>query len=361
MSQNGRPELKPKEMLPDRLREEVDRIYPSNARPAFPWEASRAGEDYGQPDDPDWRGIDWHRYRARCRVAGREMSYVDIGSGEPAVVFIHGLGGNWQNWLENIPRVAQHRRVIAMDLPGHGESEMPADKISISGYGMWVDELLERIDVDQAILVGNSMGGFIATEMAISHPRRVCALVIAAAAGISQTNVRRHPLMTILRSGTAIASWVGANSHKVAARPRARHLSTAFVFRHPSRLPPDLMAEVMRGAGKPAFMKALDACLSYDFRDRLEDVRCSTLIVWGAEDVIVPKEDADEFNRHIPHAKKVVFDETGHCPQMERPREFNHCLLEFLEQEARGAEPPAAAQGEDGREPAAAEEPAPST
>jgi pimeloyl-ACP methyl ester carboxylesterase len=327
-SRNGR--------LPRRLRAEIARHYPSQARPAFPWEATRAGEDYGRPATPDWRDIDWQDYLRECEVAGRRMRYVELGSGDPPVVFVHGLGGNWQNWLENLPAAARHRRTIAMDLPGFGESEMPDGEISISNYADWVAELLDAVGGERAVVVGNSMGGFVVCELAIAHPKRVSGLVLCASAGISATNVRRHPLMTFVRAGTAIASWVSANSHLVAARPRSRHLATAMVFRHPSRLPADLTAEVMKGAGKPAFMQGLEACLSYDFRDRLNEIECPTLIVWGAEDVIVPSQDADEFNRHIPHARKVVFDETGHCPMLERPREFNRCLVEFLGDEPAG-------------------------
>ena len=118
------------------------RFYPSMSRPAFPWDARRAGPSYGETATPDWRQVDWPAHRHRVKVAGREIAYVDVGEGtETPVVFIHGLGGNWQSFLENIPRVALERRAVAMDLPGFGESEMPADKISISSYARWIDEL----------------------------------------------------------------------------------------------------------------------------------------------------------------------------------------------------------------------------
>ena len=150
------PAERPRAKLPQTARRAVAGVYPSNARPALPREAKRAAPDYGVPGDPDWRSVDWPAHTHRVEVAGREINYVDIGDGVPEpVVFVHGLGGNWQNWLENIPCAAQDRRVIAMDLPGFGHSEMPAEDISISHYARLLDELVERLGVEHAAIVGN--------------------------------------------------------------------------------------------------------------------------------------------------------------------------------------------------------------
>ena len=309
-------------------------LYPFKARPAFPWEATEAPPDYGRGASPDWREIDWRRHLRSARVAGREMTYVDIGGGEgPPVVFVHGLGGNWQNWLENLPRAAQERRAIAMDLPGFGTSEMPADKISITAYARWVEELCSRIGVERAVVVGNSMGGFIGAEMAISSPALVDRLVLAAAAGISITTARRAPVMTFARVITAFAAYTAAQGRQVIARPRLRHLILGAVMRHPSRVAPDLLVEITRGAGAPGFRSGLDALLSYDFADRLPEIRCPTLVIWGAQDVLVPVQDAAEFERLIPDSRKVVFDDTGHTPMLERPIEFNEHLMAFIAEE----------------------------
>ena len=109
-------------------------------------------------------------------------------------MFVHGLGGQWQNWLENIPRLAQDRRVVAMDLPGFGLTPEPEDdeKITIPRYGRWVNELGDRLELGQVELVGNSMGGYIAAEVAIQFPERVAQLVLVSAAGISSAESLRR-------------------------------------------------------------------------------------------------------------------------------------------------------------------------
>ncbi len=320
-------------------------------RPAFPWEARNAPEGYGASADPDWRQVEWRDHLHRIEVAGREMVYVDIGEGEdPPVLFIHGLGGNWQSWLENIPWVAQNRRAVAMDLPGFGGSEMPADRISISAYGRWLDELCGDLGIERAAVVGNSMGGFIGAELAMFRAERVDRLVLIGPVGISSTNIQRRPLVTGARLATGLAAYAAGQSRAIVARPRLRHLAFSLVLRHPTLLRPDLLHEIMAGTGAPGFVPALDALLYYDFTDRLPEVKCPTLLVWGAKDTLVPVEDADEFERLIPDARTVVFDDTGHMPMAERPVEFNELLRRFLAEQDEEEEEGEGSEGKEGEE-----------
>jgi pimeloyl-ACP methyl ester carboxylesterase len=114
-------------------------------------------------------------------------------------------------------------------------------------------------------------------------------------------------------------------------RPRLRHLVFSMLFRHPSRIPPDIIFEISAGAGREAFMPALRAIIEYDFRERLPEIRCPTLIVWGAKDAIIPRRDAYEYERQIPGTQPVLMmEDTGHVPMVERPRTFNRAVLDFL-------------------------------
>jgi pimeloyl-ACP methyl ester carboxylesterase len=305
----------------------------SPARPTAPWHAHRADDDYGRTAEPDWRQVDWLAHLHQTEIAGRRVNYVDIGEGDgPPVVFVHGLGGQWQNWLENIPRLAQERRVIALDLPGFGLSEMPPDKITITNYGQCVNALLEQLELETVAVVGNSMGGFIASEVAIQFPQRVERLVLVSAAGISSASVARTPALTAGRIAAAVTAYTAARHRAIARRPVTRHFALAFVARHPSRLKADLVWEgLIKGTGTPGFDNALRACLEYDFRDRLPEIGCPTLIVWGQNDSIIPSQDAAEFERLIPNSRKLVMEDTGHISMVERPETFNRELLEFLE------------------------------
>src|SRR4051812_22051488 len=107
----------------------MTRLIRPAARPAAPWTARRAGDDYGAPAEPSWREIDWAPHVHQVQIDGWSVNYCDYGSsrdGSRPIVLVHGLAACWQCWLEQIPRLAaEGRRVIALDLPGFGASEMP--------------------------------------------------------------------------------------------------------------------------------------------------------------------------------------------------------------------------------------------
>ncbi len=256
------------------------------------------------------------------------------------MVFVHGLSGCWQNWLEQLPAFADPERrcphrVVALDLPGFGHSPMPSEQITISLYARVVDGVLGALGIDAAAVVGNSMGGFVAAELAISFPQRVERLMLAAAAGISSyanaSALRRAELIRRLHPLLAVQmGWLAAHADTVTRWPRLRELTLNGVARYPGRLPSALAAEQLRGAGKPGFVDALDACLNYDFRHRLPEIVCPTLIVWGDRDRVIPVRDADVLMELIPDSRKEIFKDTGHVPMLERPARFNALLERFL-------------------------------
>jgi len=274
--------------------------------------------------------IDWRLHARWLEVDGRWANVVALGEGPP-IVFVHGLSGCWQNWLEQLPLFAERHRAIAVDLPGFGGSELPAREISIAGYAAFLDRLCDLLGVDEPVtLVGNSLGGFVAAELALAAPARVERLVLVAAAGVSSDRVRREPLLTFARGLGIATAWAASRHEPLARRPRLRRLALGFVARHPQRLSAPLAFELMQGSGKPGFVPALAACLGYPLRDRLERIACPTLIVWGEDDRVIGVGDAARFERLIPDARTVVLPDTGHVPMIERPLIFNGLLEGFL-------------------------------
>ena len=299
---------------------------------------------YGPAGRSPWLDVDWRRHQRWVQVGGRPVNVIELGGSPGAqtarrqpVVFVHGLGGSWQNWLEQLPVTAERRRVLALDLPGFGHSPMPAQQITISGYARLLDGLLGELGIEAAAVVGNSMGGFIGAELAIAFPRRVERLVLVSAAGISTRagTGRQRAFSALRRLETALAgtsAWVASKSDAAARRARIREALMNVVVAHPGRLPAPLAAEQIRGAGTPGFMPALQAVLDYDVRDRLSQIACPTLIVWGRSDRLIAVRDADVFAELIPNSRKVVFADTGHMAMLERPAAFNALLEDFLAQ-----------------------------
>jgi pimeloyl-ACP methyl ester carboxylesterase len=310
------------------------RLIASGARPGSPFKARHAGDDYGAIAQPDWREVDWRQHLRQLDIDGTSVNFVDYGEGSSdlhPVVFIHGLGGCWQNWLENVPRMAaEGRRVIAIDLPGFGYSEMPREGISISGYGACVNALCDELDLGEVVLVGNSMGGFTAAETAIQFPERVARIVLNSAAGLTTSDLAHAPLLAGARIVAAIGARTAAMSEQLVVRKRLRWPVYYTFIRYPHRIPTDLLYEITRGSGRPGFHPALRAIFEYDYRDRLPEIRCPTLVVWGADDMLVPRHDADEYVRLIPESRKVVLEDTGHSAMIERPPTFNDLVVDWL-------------------------------
>src|SRR3954452_15443059 len=154
--------------------------------------------DYGRRGRAEWLDFPWERHQRRMRIDDREVRYVDAGEG-PALIFLHGLGASWQSWLENIPEFARDHRVVAMDLPGFGCSDLPEHDITIEYYADWAFRLLDALGIDRGALVGHSMGGFIAADMAIRQPERVQRLALVSAAVFWQEYRRAQPLVQLAR------------------------------------------------------------------------------------------------------------------------------------------------------------------
>ncbi len=307
----------------------MHRLVATQAQNAF----LRPGADatYADGDDASWQSVDWPAMTRRLQVLGTEINLIDTGGSGPVIVWVHGLGGCWQNWLLNLPAFMRDHRCLALDLPGFGESPLPADPLSIEYYGRIVDGLCDTLGIERATVVGSSMGGFIGAEVAIKFGTRVDRLVLVSAAGLSIEYQRREPLLTLARVASLGTSRVAAYHRLVVRRPRLRRAAMQTVIRYPERLSPALAFEQLRGTGKPGFVGALDALLSYSFRDRLSELEMPVLVVWGANDMLVPPSDADRFVELIgPNARKVIFEDCGHGPMIERPTRFNNVLSEFL-------------------------------
>jgi len=289
-----------------------------------------SGADYGNPDPtPAWMEVDWEAHQRSVELPGATVNYVEIGEGDP-ILFIHGISGGWQNWLENLPHFGQTHRAIALDLPGFGSSPMPEWDVDMPHYGRMIHDFCERLGLQRTVLVGNSMGGFIAVEAATSEPQRYSRLVLVAAAGIMNT---WNPE---LRATVTAAAWsrfggaVADRGHAIVAHPRSRQLALAPFFRYPNQLRPELLVEQMAGGRCPGFGDALQSLISQDIRERLPSIEMPTLIVWGLQDRVIPVAAGISYHRRIPHSRLEIFERTGHLPQLERPARFNALLDEFL-------------------------------
>jgi pimeloyl-ACP methyl ester carboxylesterase len=293
---------------------------------------SQGPDPYGNPEpEPRWLQIDWREHLRSVDVRGARINYAELGSGSNVVLFVHGLSGSWQNWLEQLPHFAERNRVLALDLPGFGDSPMPEWDITIEAYGDLLDDFCDATGIDTCALVGNSMGGFIAAEGVAREQERFDRLVLVSAAGVSHAQMRSEPAERLGRVAAAAAPMSIKWQERALLRPGLRRLAFQQVVHWPLRLRRELLWEqFVHGAAKPGFLPALTNLVGYDLLDRLAEVELETLIVWGREDRIVPAEDAAGYAERLRNSRTAIYGETGHVPQLERPVRFNREVEEFL-------------------------------
>ncbi len=280
---------------------------------------------------PAWQEIDWREHQRWVTVRGGPVNVVELGAGPP-VLFIHGLGGSWQNWLEQLPVFAAHHRVVAFDLPGFGYSPLPTVQVSIQGYVNAAREVLDALDIDTVALVGNSMGGLISCELTLLERARVARLGLISPAGVAVRN--RQQRISLLRSlyptVALTGRWIATNAEPAARRPQLRNRLLAFVASQPDTIPAPFAAEQLRGMGKPALWPAMEGVIMHSVDERLGGISCPTVLIWGQDDPVLPVRHAEVFAAGIPHARKVIYPDTGHCAMFERADEVNVLLAELL-------------------------------
>jgi pimeloyl-ACP methyl ester carboxylesterase len=264
-------------------------------------------------------------------VKGCRMRYFIGGRGRGSpLVLVHGLGGCAANWVDVAPQLARKRRVLVPELPGHGRSEPLAAVPNLAVFADRLGLVAEHEAMLPAAFVGHSLGAVVALRLALRRPEAVSALVLAAAAGISSTTRRAKwglRILGIVGPRRFVAPWADA----VAESPFLRYLvfgrwgasdplilSTAAVdgFLEGTRLTTDSVS-------------AARAVVVDDVREELGELRCPTLVLWGARDNQLPVADAFEFARRLDAPLRVIGD-CGHLLIGERPDLCASAIEEFV-------------------------------
>jgi len=251
--------------------------------------------------------------------ASRLRYFVGGPADAEPVVLVHGLGGCAANWVNVAPLLAETRRVLVPELPGHGLSTPLPAVPNLAVFAERVGLVAEREQALPAAFVGHSLGAVVALRLALQRPDDVSALVLAAAAGISSTSRRvRYGLriLGIIGPRRFVAPWADS----VAGSPFLRYA----VFGHwgaadPLIMSPEAVDGFLEGTRLTSdSVSAARAVVSDDVRPELDELRCPTLVLWGARDTQLPLVDAFEFARRLDAPLRVIAD-CGHLLIGERP------------------------------------------
>jgi len=251
------------------------------------------------------------------------------------LLLLHGTSASLHTWDGWAADLARDHRVIRVDMPGFGLTGPAADgDYTMQAYVRFVVAVLDALEVPQAIVAGNSLGGAVAWETAVAHPGRVAKLVLVDAGGYP-------PASTSVPIGFRIARIPALAPVMQRVLPRSMiESSVRNVYGDPSKVTPELVDryyELTRRAGNRA-------ALGERFRqsprvDRTEAIRSitqPTLVLWGSEDRLILPENAERFGRDVAHSEVVVFEGLGHVPQEEAPAPTVAAVRRFLEAPAGG-------------------------
>jgi len=265
---------------------------------------------------------------------GQINTYCEVhGRGEP-LLLITSMGSDVNAWRLQTPVFSQKYRVVTFDNRGSGRSDAPDVPYSIAMMADDTAGLMDALGIEKAHVLGKSMGGYIAQEVAIRHPGRVRSLILAS------TSAGPHVAETPLLRGWAETAMKGLSKRRL-FQVMLPFIFSDYTFEDPEMV--DMAIEIIGGRAIPrngdaespqssALRRQFIACVEHFARGRLNAVTAPTLVVAGRDEFFIPLELCRELAASIPNARLAILESGGHALNEDIPEEFNRTVLQFLEQ-----------------------------
>jgi pimeloyl-ACP methyl ester carboxylesterase len=276
--------------------------------------------------------------RSRVHTAmlnGHEFWYLDSGDG-PAILFIHGLTGSHRNWAHLVGKLDADHRVLAPDLFGHGASEKLMGDYSLGAHAATLRDLLDRLDIEQVILVGHSFGGGIAMQFCYLFPERVERLVLVSSGGLGRSVSPLLRAATVPGAGLVLpliaSGWVRrrveAAGRVLTSRGWRARSDTTEIWRG--------FTSLADADSRRAFLATTRGVIdpggqTVSAHDHLPmGIGVPTLVVWGTRDRMIPAWHATTAHQVIADSRVVLFEGAGHFPHLDQPERFAQLLSDFI-------------------------------
>lgn len=262
------------------------------------------------------------------RVGERRVAYEEVSPREPegTVLLLCGIGAKRQGWYRQLPVLGQRFRCLALDYRDVGDSDPASGPYAIRDVADDALALCDRLGIERASLVGISMGGFVALEMALARPALVdrLVLVVTSAGGATHVSTSPEVMRALMPGDETVESGEGAR------RVCSLVAGPGFADRHPEAI--DEFVEIARHRPMhvDAYLRQLAACRGHDVTARLHEIDVPTLVVHGDADPLVPLDNGRYLAEHIAGARLLIYEGVGHIPEVEVDERFNADLVAFL-------------------------------
>ena len=255
-------------------------------------------------------------------VGGLRVRYADRGFGDSVVLLLHGFGGDLDNWMFNLDSLAEKHRLLALDLPGHGQSVKTNVDPSLSGMATFVRKFLDVLSVSSVHVIGHSMGGAIAMQLASDSPETVKSLGLICSAGlgpdINSDYLRGFVEAQSQQELKLVLEQLFADESLV----NLQLVNNLLNYKRMDGVEASLnaLSETLISAGEQTFLT-----------DNIVASGIPVLVIWGKQDRIIPVSHAQNYSAAGGFCVEVeIFDSAGHMVHMEKAYEVNRSLLNFL-------------------------------
>ena len=246
--------------------------------------------------------------------------YYEVSGDGPPLLLIHGLGSSSRDWEKQVEPFAKDFQVITLDLRGHGQSGKPPGPYNIKMFADDTVALIRKLDAAPLHVVGISMGGMVAFELAVNFPDLLRSMVIVNSYPEVRVETLRDHLLIWRRY--IILELLGMRGTGLALSKR--------LFPYPEQAElRELFVQRWAGNDKRAYRESLRAIVNWDVERQISEIRCPVLVVASDQDYM-PLDEKKAYAAKIPNAKLVVIEDARHAVTVERPEQFNAVLGEFL-------------------------------
>jgi pimeloyl-ACP methyl ester carboxylesterase len=291
-----------------------------------------------------WSELEQYSSNVFLKESGLNLFCFDTGGTDrnlPVCILLHGLADEADTWRHIITPLSRRYRVLAPDLPGFGRSDKPRISYSIPFLSECISELMEKQHIEKCLFIGSSLGAMISQFMALEYPEKVNGLILADGLLLNQPRQMSLSLLLFLTPGLgeSLYSALSLNPEKAYSTLTPYYSNLEGLSERDKNFLFERVNQRVADKGQRyayfSLLRSLDRWLGSrqdEFRSRLKGCDVPTLLIWGGDDYIIPRENGEELLILQPFSCMKIINHAGHLPHQEKPDLFLSLVEEWLEE-----------------------------